>query len=103
MLLKMMLLKKTVYNNLVAKVNNIDTKKSVLKTKYQTEKAKLEKKIPDVTDLVRETKLIELKNVIPDVNDSATKTALSAEKNKMPDVSRLVALELVLILFNTNT
>ena len=98
-----MLLKKTVYNNLVAKVNNIDTKKFVLKTKYQREKAKLEKKIPDVTDLVRETKLIELKNVIPDVNDSATKTALSAEKNKMPDVSRLVALELVLILFNTNT
>ena len=44
MLLKIMLLK-TVYDKLVAKVNNIDTTAFVLKTKYQTDKTKLEKKI----------------------------------------------------------
>ena len=38
--------KETVYDKLVAKVKNIDTSDFVLKTKYQTDKAKLEKKIP---------------------------------------------------------
>ena len=37
--------KKAVYDKLVAKVNNIDTSDFVLKTKYQTEKTVLEKKI----------------------------------------------------------
>ena len=45
--------KKAAYDKLVAKVNNIDTSESDLKTKYQTDKAELEKKIPDVTDLVK--------------------------------------------------
>ena len=44
--------KKAVYDKLVAKVNNIDTNDFVLKTKYQTDKTELEKKIPDVTDFV---------------------------------------------------
>ena len=47
MLLKTMLLKKTVYDKLVATVNNIDKSDFVLKTKYQTDKGELEKKIPD--------------------------------------------------------
>ena len=47
------MLKKTVYNKLVAKLNNIDTSEFVLKTKYQTDKSELEKKIPDVTDLAK--------------------------------------------------
>ena len=37
--------KKAVYDKLAAKVNNIDTSDFVLKTKYQTDKIKLEKKI----------------------------------------------------------
>ena len=45
--------KKAAYDKLVAKVNNIDTSESALKSKYQTDKAELEKKIPDVTDLVK--------------------------------------------------
>ena len=57
----MILLKKTVYDKLVAKVNNIDTSNFVLKTKYQTDKTVLEKKIPDVTDFVKKSKLTELK------------------------------------------
>ena len=34
---------KAVYDKLVAKVNNIDTSEFVLKTKYQTDKAELDK------------------------------------------------------------
>ena len=62
----MMLLKK-LYNKFVAKVNNFDTSDFVLKTKYQTEKTELEKKIPDVTDFVKKTKLTELENKIPEL------------------------------------
>ena len=36
--------KKTVYDRLAVKVNNIDTSAFVLKTKYQTDKRELEKK-----------------------------------------------------------
>ena len=79
--------KKAVYNELVAKVNNIDTNDFVLKTKYQTDKTELEKKIPNVTDFVK--KLTELENKTPDVSSLATKTALTAVKNKIPEVSSL--------------
>ena len=47
-------IKKAVYDKLVAKVNNIDTSDFVLKTKCNTDKTELEKKIPDVTDFVKE-------------------------------------------------
>ena len=53
-------MKKTVYDKLAAKVNNIDTSEFVLKTKYQTDKSKPEKKIPNVTDFIIKTKLTEL-------------------------------------------
>ena len=39
--------KKTEYNKLVTKVDNIDTTGFVLKTKYDTDKSNLEKKISD--------------------------------------------------------
>ena len=35
---------KTVYDKLAAKVNNVDTRDFVLKMKYETDKAELEKK-----------------------------------------------------------
>ena len=62
------------YDKLAAKVNNIDTSDFVLKTKYQTDKTELEKKkkIPDVSDLVKITKLTELESNIPDVSSLAT-------------------------------
>ena len=63
--------KRDVYYKLVAKVNNIDTSRFVLKTKYDTDKSELENKIPDISNL-------------------ATKTALTAVENKIPDVSNLV-------------
>ena len=49
--------KKTVYDKLVAKVNNIDTRGFVLKTKYDTDKSELEKKIPDANGLIRKNRL----------------------------------------------
>ena len=45
--------KKTVYDKLVAKVDNIDTSDFALKTKYNTDRTELEKEIPDVTDFVK--------------------------------------------------
>ena len=78
--------KKAVYEKLAAKVNNIDTSAFVLKTKYQTDKADLEKKIPDVTEF----ELTELGKKIPDVSSLATKTALTAVENEIPSVSSLV-------------
>ena len=82
--------KKTVYDKLVAKVINIDTSDFVLETKYNTDKAELEKKIPNVTDFVIVAKLTELEKKIPYVSHLATKTALTAAENKIPSVNNLV-------------
>ena len=59
--------KKTVYDKLVPKVNaiplnNIDTSDFVLKTKYNTDKTELENKIPNVTAFGKKAKLTELEN-----------------------------------------
>ena len=45
--------KKTVYDKLVAKVNAIDTCDFVLKVKYDADKSELENKISDTSDLVK--------------------------------------------------
>ena len=71
--------KKAMYEKLAPKVNNIDTSAFVLKTKYQTDKSDLEKKIPDVTEF----ELTELEKKIPDVSSLATKTALTAVENEI--------------------
>ena len=82
--------KKTVHDKLATKVNNIDSNNFDFKTKYQTHKTELEKKIPDVTDFVKKTKLTEIENRNPNASSLATKTALTTVENKMPDVSSLV-------------
>ena len=56
-LIKNDIVKKTVYDKLAAKVNNIDTSDFVLKTKYQTDKVELEKKISDVTNFKKKKSL----------------------------------------------
>ena len=81
---------KAIYDKLVAKVNNIDTNDFILKTKYQTGKAELEKKIPDVANFAKKTKLTEVENKIPDVSSLVTKTSLTTDENKMPNISSLV-------------
>ena len=89
-LIKNDIVKKTVYDKLAAKVNNIDTSDFVLKTKYQTDKTELEKKIPNVTDFVKKAKLTELENKIPDVSSLATKPALTVVENKIPSIRSLL-------------
>ena len=46
-IVKNYVVKKTLYNKLVTKVNNIDTTSFVSKTKYNTDQSNLEKKISD--------------------------------------------------------
>ena len=62
----------------------------MLKTKYNSDKTELKKKIPDVTDFVNKAKLTELENKITDIRNLATKTALTNVEHKIPDVSSLV-------------
>ena len=49
--------KKTAYDKLVTKVNGIDTSRFVLKTKFDTDKSKLENKIPHISGLVKKNRL----------------------------------------------
>ena len=81
------------YDKLVANVNNIDISRFVLKTKYDTDKSKLEKKTPDTSGFVKKdynAKIIEIENKIPSISGLATNAALTTVENKIPDVSRLV-------------
>ena len=97
---------------MAAKVNNIDTSDFVLETNYQTDKTELGKKIPDVTDFVKKTKLTELENKIPDVSSLATKTGLTVVENKIPSFviqlkkqtipQKLLKLKINLIIIITN-
>ena len=83
--------KKTVYEKLVAKINSIDTSGFVLKTKYDADNSELENKIPDTSGLIKKTdynKITEIEGKIPDGSSLATKTALTTVENKIPSVSR---------------
>ena len=86
--------KKAVYNKLVAKVNSIDTSAFVSKTKYDTDKAELEKKIPDASGLVKKTdynaKINEREGKILSISGLATNAVLTAVENKIPNISSLV-------------
>ena len=78
------------YDKLVTKINKIDTRKFVLKTKYQTDKLELEKKILILVSLLKKTncnnKIIEIENKIPNISGLARNTALTAVENKIRDV-----------------
>ena len=78
---------------MVANVDNIDTSDFVLKTMYNTDKAELQNKIPDVSNLVKKTKLTELEKKIPDLSNLATKTGLTTVENKIPLVKKYLLLK----------
>ena len=86
--------KKTAYNKLVAKVDNINTSDFVLKTKYNTDKTELENKIPDTSGLVQKTnyntKISEIEGKITDISGLATKAALTTVENRISSISGLV-------------
>ena len=50
--------KKTVFDKLVAKVDAINTSDFYSKTKYDTDKSKLENEIPDTSGLVKKTIMV---------------------------------------------
>ena len=85
--------KKTVYDKLVAKVNNIDTSDFVLKANFNTKLTGLENKIPNTGGLLKKTdyngKITEIENKIPDISGLATKTALTTVENKIPSITNL--------------
>ena len=88
--------KKTEYDKLVNKVNDIDTTNFVSRTKYEKNGSdfedkinKVEKKIPDVSDLVKKSALTAIENKIPDISGLATTSALTAVKNKIPNVTNV--------------
>ena len=78
--------KKAVYDKLVAKVNSIDTSAFVLKTNYDIDKSELENKIPDTSGLVKKTdynaKITEIEGKIPSISGLATNAALTTAENK---------------------
>ena len=88
--------KKTVHDKSVAKVNNIDISGSVSKTKYDKKKktSDANKKIPDTKGLVKKTdynsKITVLENKIPSISGLAANSALTAVENKIPDIGSLV-------------
>ena len=81
-----MLLKKTVYYKLVAKVNSIDNNGFVLKTKYGRDKKESENKIRDTSGLVKKTdynvKITEIEGKIPIISRLATNAALTTVEKK---------------------
>ena len=89
--------KKTEYDKLVNKVNSIDNTNFVARTKYGKDGSdfedkinKIEKKIPDVTDLVKKYALRAVENKIPGISGLATTSALTAVENKIPNGTSLV-------------
>ena len=60
-LVKNEVVKKTVFDKLVTKVNSIDTSALVLKTKYDTDETELENRIPNTSSFVkRQTTMVKL-------------------------------------------
>ena len=92
------------------KVNGIDGTNFVSGTKYEKDRSdfedkidKIEKKIPDISDLVKKSALTAVENKIPDVSTLvkktdydakisglATNSSLTAVENKIPDITSLI-------------
>ena len=103
--LKNYVVKKTEYNKLFTKVDNIDTTNFVSRTKFgkdgldfDNKVYKVDKKIQDVSDLVKKTdvnsKIIEVEGKIPSIIGLVKKTDFSSKvteiEGKIPDVSSLI-------------
>ena len=70
--------------NQLKKVNKIDTSTFALKAKYDRDKSELEKKISDISRVLKET------SYNPKINTLATKAELTTVENKIPSVNNLV-------------
>ena len=113
-------IKKTEHDKLVNKVNGTDNTNLVSRTKYEKDGSdfedkinKIEKKIPDISDLVKksaltavenkipkvtslvkksdfDSKITEVKGKVPNISGLATNSALTTVENKITDVTNLV-------------
>ena len=90
--------KKAEYDKLVNKVYGIDTTNFVSRIKYEKDASdfenkitKTDKKIPDVSDLVKKTdsKITEVESKTPNISGLAPSFTLTAVENKIPDISGL--------------
>ena len=102
-----MLSKKTVYDKLSAKVNNIDSSKFVLKAKYDADKSNLEKKISDAdkkisvnSRLVKKTdydaKITETEIRILSISDLDANAALTGVESKIIDIISLIKKQILM-------
>ena len=86
--------KKTVYDELVDKVNSTDSSGFVLNTNYDTDKKESESKIRDTSGIVKKTdynaKITEIGGKIPSISDLVANAALTVVENKTPNTSSLV-------------
>ena len=92
--------KKTEYNSLKTKVDNIDTKNFVLKTKYEKDGSDFEDKISRIdkkiffSGLVKKAdfnaKVTQIESKIPSISGLVTNSVLTAVENKTSDVISLV-------------
>ena len=79
------------YDKLISyKINNIDTSRFALKTKYTVDKSDLETKILYTSWLVKKinhnAKISEIESKIPSISGLAITSALTADENKISDV-----------------
>ena len=85
--------KKDVYDKLVANLNSNDTTGFVLKTKYDKDKSELQNKVPHTSGLVKkidsDAKITEIEGKTPEVSNLVTKTVLTTVENKIDDLSGL--------------
>ena len=88
------------YHKVVAKVNNIDISGFDLKTKYDTDKSDLGKKIPNVSGIVKKTdynaEISEPERKIPSISCLITNSALTAVEKEISDVSNLVRKQIMM-------
>ena len=96
------------YDKLVAKVNSIVTSGFILKSKYDTDKSDLEKKInntdkkiPNTSGLVKKTdyttKITEIEGKIPSITTGlGTTAALITVENKIPNINNLVKKQIMI-------
>ena len=77
--------KKSQYDELVEKVNTIDTSKLVNKTDYNVKTKDIEDKIPDITNLATTTALTNVENKISDVSDLVKKADYDAKIKDIKD------------------
>ena len=87
--------KKTVDEKLVTKVDHIDTTRFILKTKYDTDESDLEKKIPKnkISDMIK------IANAVGKLGGAGTKSGLTAVENKIRDASGLVKKQIIILKF----